>query len=142
MTEREKTVTRLKGWDWRKITEDSAVIPDAPLSHGDPEIVMSLLEGLAQTNGQDVSVEASGPELNARDFASLHTPSLKDSVCPVCLNGFRFESAMQLNCCSHHLHLDCLQEMNNKVEKSSNKCPECRQEICPPSERRPIFHVH
>jgi hypothetical protein len=46
---------------------------------------------------------------------------------------------LRLSVCDYVFHYVCLDELINRVEASSKRCPLCRKELCKPRDKEPVL---
>lgn len=46
---------------------------------------------------------------------------------------------VKLDICCHTFYRNCLRELVNGISTFSNKCPKCREQICEPRAKKPVF---
>lgn len=91
---------------------------------------------------EDVGFEPCGPTLHPISYATPVTDfsSLEGEVCNVCVESLADNShqAVKIDICGHFVHHGCLSALINNIQKWSNKCPACRQQIWPPRAKRAL----
>lgn len=92
---------------------------------------------------EDVEFEAIGPFLDPSAYAETLENSIDwiDELCIVCLEALIEDSRSsqaRISACGHLSHWDCLSKLINGISEWSNKCPLCRQKICPQRQRRAV----
>ena len=157
-----------RGFGWQELVSKAIDILPALASVGaDPEdrprinyrpdvgtipndAVQTVLQWLREeydndNDNESVQFEAVGPELDIADFAKPRLAISGDESCAICLEKFVMypnpktpEGVMELRC-GHIFHRGCMNEVINGIEKSSCRCPLCREKICPERARRPIL---
>ncbi|KAF9697498.1 hypothetical protein EKO04_003977 [Ascochyta lentis] len=88
---------------------------------------------------EDVGFGPMGPPLDPLHFASRSTEkhSHREDTCIICQDDLWYgrEQEVKIDICGHLVHEDCLAHLINGIDTWSNKCPACRQQICPFRER-------
>jgi hypothetical protein len=97
-------------------------------------------EAFEELEPVDVQVEATGPEIDPHNVASVYLNYAEDASCSICLLGYGRENVdpcMKLDACVHMFHMECLSGWLNAAHRGLEmvRCPECRADICP---RRPV----
>ncbi|PSN71838.1 hypothetical protein BS50DRAFT_583471 [Corynespora cassiicola Philippines] len=87
---------------------------------------------------KDVELIACGPPIKVRSCAHPALPE-KEDICLVCMYDFDKPARclpVSLDACGHVFHRQCLRQLINGIQKSSNKCPTCRTIICRERDRQ------
>ena len=91
----------------------------------------------------DVGFEPVDPPLNSSIYATQVAEFYpwNGEVCNVCMEDLAdgFQRGLRIDTCGHMVHEDCLVELINGIDEWSNKCPTCRQEICPQRQKRALI---
>jgi hypothetical protein len=87
--------------------------------------------------------EPSGPErkVEHRATAVATNSELRKEYCSICRDTLDIYAKMREEVpvkveCGHCFHYGCLNTLINGISKYSNACPNCRQTVCPPQEKR------
>lgn len=92
---------------------------------------------------EDVEFVLCGPDLQPMYYARpvVVDSRLNSEICTVCMGDLADEpgEAYSIDACGHLAHHDCLGLLMNDVQPWSNKCPVCRQQICPPRATRALI---
>ena len=99
----------------------------------------------------DAGFEPYGRAIYPEDYPEPFRPFLKrkrdfltfedeDPIpCGICLGDLGAFNVVKLDVCNHTFHRNCLRELINGISTFSNKCPECREQICQPKAKKAIL---
>ncbi|KAH7093653.1 hypothetical protein FB567DRAFT_610209 [Paraphoma chrysanthemicola] len=103
---------------------------------------LNVLESAQEVPDENVPLEVCGHHIEPMHYADLTTEESypTDQNCTICAEDFTGPSdettCIKLDSCGHYFHYECIDTWMNGVAVNSNRCPECRQEIC--EYRRPV----
>ncbi|KAF2027341.1 hypothetical protein EK21DRAFT_114967 [Setomelanomma holmii] len=82
------------------------------------------------------AVEAYDPEIEPIEFAYAVVGEERPTSqnCAICAEDYghprEYDLCLKLRACGHYFHYACVYDWINGVATNSNRCPECRAEIC------------
>ena len=87
----------------------------------------------------DVELEAHGPELDVMKCAVLCPATEDEAICLICQDDMadKDKDCVCTVACEHIFRRGCLRDVIKGIQRYSNKCPRCRQELCSARPRRP-----
>jgi hypothetical protein len=113
---------------------DPYLPPPRHIPHRTPSVDSLVSE---REENLEVTRVASGARIDIARYLTAVPRPPANSTCSICMDA---EPAplMKPHCCTHLFHQSCLDDWLNSANENCNKCPICRQEVCPATERRPI----